>query len=40
MDSFVENIQAELTSQTDNKLATLESIKSAKQADVVNLEEF
>ena len=40
LDTFVENIQAQLTSQTDNKLATLDSIKTAKHAEVVKLEEF
>ena len=40
LDTFVENIQAQLTSQTDNKLATLDSIKTVKHAEVVKLEEF
>ena len=40
LDTFVENIQAQLTSQTENKLATLDSIKTVKHTEVVKLEEF
>ena len=40
LDTFVENVQHQLTSQTENKLATLDSIKSVKHQEVVKLEEF
>lgn len=40
LDEFVENVQKQLTSATENKLVTLDSIKTAKQTEVTKLEEF